>query len=121
MRIAWLLLLNLLCEEVILLCPPSLPADFFLGCSFRKKLVSLTHFRSPRPSFLDASNNLQNVVGYNWQSISRELPAMVATQTVFNNNNADFYDLVASENGVTSSYEVVFIKDTNGLWVIQEF
>jgi hypothetical protein len=60
-----------------------------------------------------------------YTAIVDQLPAMVATQTGLNfisfNNSAAFYDLVTSENGVTAKYEVVFIKDANGLWIIQDF
>lgn len=60
-----------------------------------------------------------------YTAIIDQLPAMVATQTAFNfasaNNNAVFYDLVTMENGVAFHYEVVFVRDTNGLWVIQDF
>lgn len=60
-----------------------------------------------------------------YTAIIDQLPEMVATQTALNfvsfNNNVAFYDLVTSENGVTFSYEVIFGKDTNGQWVIQDF
>ena len=60
-----------------------------------------------------------------YTAIIDQLPAMVATQTAFNfisfNNNAAFYELLTLENGVVFSYEVVFIRDANGLWVIQDF
>ena len=50
---------------------------------------------------------------------------MVATQTELNfisfKNNAAIYELVTSETGGTYSYEVVFVKDTNGLRLIQDF
>lgn len=60
-----------------------------------------------------------------YTAIVNQLPAMVATQTGFNflsvNNNSAFYDLVTFENGTTYKYEAVFVRDTNGLWVIQDF
>lgn len=60
-----------------------------------------------------------------YTAIKDQLPAMVATQTGLNfisiNNNTAFYDLVTSENGVSAKYEVIFVKDTNGQWIIQDF
>ncbi|MDP3298312.1 MAG: carboxypeptidase regulatory-like domain-containing protein, partial [Thermodesulfovibrionia bacterium] len=54
-----------------------------------------------------------------------QLPSIVATQTAFNLNyitdNIAKYELVTNENGTTYSYEVVFIKDENGIWMIKEF
>jgi hypothetical protein len=60
-----------------------------------------------------------------YAAIINQLPAMVATQTEFNfvsfDNGVASYELVTSEAGGIYSYEVIFVKDTNGLWVIQEF
>lgn len=54
-----------------------------------------------------------------------QLPSIVATQTEVNlfsvKDNVAEYELVTIENGKAYSYEVIFIRDTNGLWVIQEF
>ncbi|MDA8241683.1 MAG: hypothetical protein M0Z67_15120 [Nitrospiraceae bacterium] len=60
-----------------------------------------------------------------YNEIINQLPAMVATQTEFNfisfNGNIATYELVTSENGDTYSYEVIFIKDSNGIWTLQDF
>ncbi len=52
-------------------------------------------------------------------------PSIVATQTEFNRisitNNVAKYELVTLENDTTYSYEVIFIKDENGIWMIMEF
>ena len=54
-----------------------------------------------------------------------QLPSIVATQTAFTLNyitdNIAKYKLVTIENSITYSYEVIFIKNENGLWFILEF
>ncbi len=54
-----------------------------------------------------------------------QLPSIVATQTAFTLNyitdNIAKYKLVTIENSSTYSYEVIFIKNENGLWFILEF
>jgi hypothetical protein len=71
------------------------------------------------------SSGTRSIYQEMYTAIIDQLPAMVATQTAFNfvsaNNKAVFYELVTFENGIAYSYEVVFSKDTNGLWSIQEF
>ena len=60
-----------------------------------------------------------------YSAIIDELPAMVATQTGFElvsiKDNVAIYELVTLENGEAFSYEVFFIKDANGLWMLQDF
>ncbi|NOZ69713.1 MAG: hypothetical protein GXP46_10835 [Deferribacteres bacterium] len=60
-----------------------------------------------------------------FNALAGQLPAIVATQTGFNRisikDNTAKYELVTLENGTTYSYEVIFIKDKNGLWLIQDF
>jgi hypothetical protein len=60
-----------------------------------------------------------------FSAILDQLPSIMSTQTGFNlisiKNNAAKYELITSENGTTYSYEVTFIKDTNGLWMIMKF
>jgi len=54
-----------------------------------------------------------------------QLPSIVATQREFNlisiKNKVARYELVTSENGKVYSYEVVFVNETNGLWMIKDF
>jgi len=54
-----------------------------------------------------------------------QLPSIVATETEFNlisiKDNIAEYELVTLENGTTYSYEVIFIKDKDGIWIIQDF
>ena len=54
-----------------------------------------------------------------------QLPSIVATKTEFNfvsiRNNVAEYELVTLENEKIYSYEVIFIRDSNGLWMIGEF
>jgi len=54
-----------------------------------------------------------------------QLPFIVATQREFNlisiKNKVATYELVTSENGKVYSYEVIFVNDTNGVWMIYEF
>ena len=60
-----------------------------------------------------------------YTEIINQLPAMVATQTEFNfvsvGDNVATYELVTSKNGDTYSYEVIFVKDSNGIWTLQDF
>jgi hypothetical protein len=60
-----------------------------------------------------------------FNAIIDQLPAMVATQTEFNfvsfKDSAATFELVTSESGGVYSYEVIFVKDANGLWLIQDF
>jgi hypothetical protein len=54
-----------------------------------------------------------------------QLPSIVATQTEFNlisiKENVAKFELVTIENGSTYSYEVIFIKNENDIWMIQDF
>jgi hypothetical protein len=55
-----------------------------------------------------------------------QLPSIVATQTEFNRisvkDDKAVYELVTSEQGnKIFSYEVIFIKDEKGIWMIQDF
>lgn len=54
-----------------------------------------------------------------------QLPSIVATQTEFNlisiKDNVAKFELVTIENSSTYSYEVIFIKDENGIWRIEDF
>jgi PKD repeat protein len=54
-----------------------------------------------------------------------QLPSIVATQTAFNviyiKENVAKYKLSTTENGTNYSYEVIFIKGENGIWMILEF
>jgi hypothetical protein len=60
-----------------------------------------------------------------YSAIIDQLPAMVATQTGFElvsiKDNVAIYNLVTLENGEAFSYKVFFIKNANGLWMIQDF
>lgn len=60
-----------------------------------------------------------------YNEIINQLPAMVATQTEFNfvsvGDNVATYELVTSKNGETYSYEVIFVKDSKGIWTLQDF
>ncbi|MBI3606066.1 MAG: hypothetical protein HY202_08600, partial [Nitrospirae bacterium] len=62
--------------------------------------------------------NLLNALG-------TQLPSILATSQSLNfislTNNAAIYKLLTVENGMTYSYNVVFVKDLDGLWKIQEF
>ena len=59
-----------------------------------------------------------------FNALTGQLPSIVATQTEFNlisiKRSAE-YKLVTLENGTKYSYEVIFIKDNNGIWMIMEF
>jgi hypothetical protein len=54
-----------------------------------------------------------------------QLPSIVATQTEINlikiKNNIAEYELVTLENGTIYSYTIIFNKDSNGIWMIQDF
>lgn len=60
-----------------------------------------------------------------FNTITTQLPAMVDTQTEFNfnsiNDRVAFYELVTLESGELYSYEVIFVKDADGRWYIQDF
>lgn len=60
-----------------------------------------------------------------FNAVIDQLPSIMATQTEFNlisvTNDAAKYELVTIENGETYSYEVIFGKDENGLWMIEGF
>lgn len=57
--------------------------------------------------------------------LSAQLSSIIATERGFNlidiTDNVAKYKLLTLENGKTYSYEVLFIKDTDGLWRIKEF
>ncbi len=57
--------------------------------------------------------------------LSGQLLSIVATQREFNlidiMDNVARYKLLTIESGKTYSYEVIFIKDNNGIWKIKEF
>jgi PKD repeat protein len=67
----------------------------------------------------------QTIYRQMYNAIIDQLPAMAATQTEFNfvsvMDNVAIYELVTLENGETYSYEVIFVKGANGIWMIQEF
>jgi hypothetical protein len=71
------------------------------------------------------SSGTRSIYQQMYAAIIDQLPALVATQTGLNlgyiNGNVAVYDLITVENGVECSYEVRFVKDTNGLWIIQDF
>lgn len=54
-----------------------------------------------------------------------QLPSIIATQKELNlisiGNGVAEYELVTLENGKTYSYEVIFVKGSDGLWKIQDF
>ena len=54
-----------------------------------------------------------------------QIPSIMATAKEFNliniTDKVAKYELLTSEEGKTYSYEVIFIRDTNGLWKIKEF
>jgi PKD repeat protein len=54
-----------------------------------------------------------------------QLPLIVSTQIDFNlisiKNKVARYELVTAENGKIYSYEVIFINNTNGIWMINDF
>lgn len=58
-------------------------------------------------------------------AIYDQLPTMVATQTGLDlisiGDKAAVYKLKTLENGEVYAYQVTFVKDTNGLWVIQDY
>ncbi len=60
-----------------------------------------------------------------YNAIIDQLPAMAASQTEFNfvsvSDNVAAYELVTLENSDTYSTEVIFIKDANGIWMLQDF
>ena len=60
-----------------------------------------------------------------FDALGDQLPSIVATKTEFNlislKNYMAEYELVTLENGKIYSYEVIFIRDSNGLWMIREF
>jgi hypothetical protein len=60
-----------------------------------------------------------------FDALKDQLPAIIATKREFNlidvMGNAAKYELVTLENSKTYSYEVIFIKDKEGFWVIQDF
>lgn len=58
-------------------------------------------------------------------ALINQLSSIVSTQKELNlisiKGDVAKYELVTLENGKIYSYEVIFIKDTNGLWMMQEF
>lgn len=57
--------------------------------------------------------------------LGAQLPSIVASRQEFNfisaNSKRAKYELVTNENGITYSYEVLFLKEDNGLWSLFEF
>jgi hypothetical protein len=76
-----------------------------------------------------ASSYISSAAGTSYQemfnALAAQLSSIMATQTALNpvsiRNNVAKYELVTSENGKAYSYEIIFINDTNGLWMIWEF
>ncbi|MBI5674557.1 MAG: fibronectin type III domain-containing protein, partial [Nitrospirae bacterium] len=60
-----------------------------------------------------------------FNAVVDQLPSIVTTQTAFTlisiKENVAEYELVTSEGGIIYSYEVIFIKNENGIWMIQDF
>lgn len=60
-----------------------------------------------------------------FNALEAQLSAIVITQTELNlmsiKNRSAKYELVTLENGKIYSYEVVFINNKNGIWMIKEF
>ncbi len=72
------------------------------------------------------SSNTRTSYQEMFNALISQLPSIVATQTGFNlisvTNNVAKYELVTRESGnKIYSYEVIFIKDEKGIWMIQEF
>lgn len=57
--------------------------------------------------------------------LGNQLPSILATANAFNlisiTDSVAKYKLLTTENSKTYSYEVIFIKDVDGLWKIKEF
>lgn len=60
-----------------------------------------------------------------FNALINQLPSIIAAQTELNliyaTGNVVKFELVTIENGYTYSYEVIFVKDENGIWTIQDF
>ncbi|HDH05385.1 MAG TPA: fibronectin type III domain-containing protein [Nitrospirae bacterium] len=60
-----------------------------------------------------------------FNAITDQLPSITATQTDFNfisaTDNLVKYELVTMENDTTYSYDVIFIKNKDGIWMILEY
>jgi len=60
-----------------------------------------------------------------FNALTGQLPSIMSTRTEFNlisiKDTAAKYELVTLENGTTYSYEVIFIRDTNGIWMIRDY
>jgi len=71
------------------------------------------------------SANTKTIYQEMFTAIIDHLPAMVASQTgldlVSIGNKSAVYKLKTLENGDVYAYQVTFVKDSNGLWVIQDF
>ena len=57
--------------------------------------------------------------------LTSQLPAIVATETSFNllsiNGNKAKYKLMTNENGTIYSYDVILVRDQNGIWMIHNY
>lgn len=60
-----------------------------------------------------------------FEALKNQLSSILATATQFNmlsiTENIARYKLLTNENGKTYSYEVIFVKDNDGLWKIKKF
>jgi PKD repeat protein len=76
-----------------------------------------------------ALNNItsetRTAYGEMFNAMGAQLPYIITTQTELNlisiKNHSAMYELVTSENGKRYSYEVIFINNKNGIWMIKEF
>lgn len=73
-----------------------------------------TIFSKARPNYQDMFN-----------ALAGQLPAIVSTQQELNlvsvTDKRVKYELVTHENGSLYSYDVIFIREDNGLWAINDF
>lgn len=71
------------------------------------------------------SSNSQAAYKTMFGVLSSQLPSILVTAREFNlikiTDNVAKYKLLTSESGKTYSYEVIFIRDNDGLWKIKEF
>jgi len=58
-------------------------------------------------------------------ALAGQLPSIVSTQHGLNllsiTQNQGMYELVTQENGTIYSYEIIFAREVNGLWLLYEF
>lgn len=99
-----------------------------LDASLRAKWFAMTNSLSAKDittALTYVSPSTRTIYQQMYSAIIDQLPAMVATQTGFElvsiKDNVAIYELVTLENGEAFSYEVLFIKDASGLWMIQDF